>query len=186
MTVAFNLQYPDCHKSILSITNKIRTMKSMFSMYVACRNKACQSGAAADEVPKNCIAFWKVWTPLLETWRLDQSDDVAAPYAMDCDTAAEGGSARPDFHASPLARLHQQGGKRKQSDSEEAGSPATPRTLPMHLAGSALRTIGGQQKPTHGRRKGRPVIASDSDDPVDRIGQMIVSARAMQNERQGA
>ena len=161
----------------------IRTMKSMFSMYVACRNKACQSGAAADEVPKNCIAFWKVWTPLLETWRLDQSDDVAAPYAMDCDTAAEGGSARPDFHASPLARLHQQGGKRKQSDSEEAGSPATPRTLPMHLAGSASRTIGGQQKPTHGRRKGRPVVASDSDDPVDRIGQMIVSARAMQNER---
>jgi hypothetical protein len=53
----------------------------------------------------------------------------------------------------------------------------------MHLAGSASRTIGGQQKPTHGRRKGRPVITSDSDDPVDRIGQMIVSARAMQNER---
>ena len=53
----------------------------------------------------------------------------------------------------------------------------------MHLAGSASRTIGGQQKPTHGRRKGRSVVASDSDDPVDRICQMLVSARAMQNER---
>ncbi len=27
MTVAFNLQYPDCHKSILSITNKSITNK---------------------------------------------------------------------------------------------------------------------------------------------------------------
>jgi hypothetical protein len=53
----------------------------------------------------------------------------------------------------------------------------------MHLAGSASRTIGGQQKPTHGRRKGRSVVASDSDDPVDRICQILVSARAMQNER---
>ncbi len=62
-------------------------------------------------------------------------------------------------------------------------SPATPRTLPMHLAGSASRTIGGQQKPTHDRRKGRSVVTSDSDDPVDRICQMLVSARAIQNER---
>ncbi len=53
----------------------------------------------------------------------------------------------------------------------------------MHLAGSASRTIDGQQNPTHDRRKGRSVVASDSDDPVDRIGQMIVSARSMQNER---
>ncbi len=30
---------------------------------------------------------------------------------------------------------------------------------------------------------GRSVVASDSDDPVDRICQMLVSARAMQNER---
>jgi hypothetical protein len=113
----------------------------------------------------------------------DQSDDVAAPYAMDCDTTAEGGSVRPDFHVSPHVRLHKHGGKCNQSDSEEAGSPATPRILPMHLAGSASRTIGGQQKPTHDRRKGRPVVASDSDDPVDRIGQILVSTPAMQNER---
>ena len=96
-----------------------------------------------------------MWTP-----RLDQSDDVAAPYAMDCDRLLF------DPGCGPFR-----------------GSPATPRTLPMHLAGSASRTIGGQQKPTHGRRKGRSVVASDSDDPVDRICQMLVSARAMQNER---
>ena len=44
------------------------------------------------------IAFWKVWTPLFETWRLDQSDEDTAPYVMGCDTAAEGGSGRLDFH----------------------------------------------------------------------------------------
>jgi hypothetical protein len=36
---------------------------------------------------------------------------------------------------------------------------------------------------THDRRKGRSVVVSDSDDPVDRICQMLVSVRAMQNER---
>jgi hypothetical protein len=51
------------------------------------------------------------------------------------------------------------------------------------MPGSGSRTIGGHQKPTHDRRKGRPVVTSDSDDPVDRIGQMIVSDQAMQNER---
>ncbi len=119
-----------------------------------------------------------MWTP-----RLDQRDDVTAAYVMDCDTAAEGGSDRPDFHVCPHTRLHKQVSKRKQSDSEEAGSPATPRTLPMNLVGSLSRTIGRQKKPTHGRRKGQSMVASDSDDPVDRICQMLVSARAMQNER---
>jgi hypothetical protein len=69
--------------------------------------------------------------------RLNQSDDVATPYVMDCDHLLFDPDVGP-FRV----------------------SPATPHTLPMHLAGSASRTIGRQQKPTHGRRKGRSVLST--------------------------
>jgi hypothetical protein len=183
LTAAFNLKF-SLSKHISTVAEKIRAIKSQFTMYVNQRNRAVnESGAGVEDVPLNAMVWWRPWTPLLEEWGLDKSDDVAAPFTLDCDSALAGGKARPDM--SPGAKKSK--AKRALSDCEEyEPTPTKARNMPAHLVGTSSNIIGGHSKPTHGRPASRQAsvarTSSSSEEPMD-LTTLLQSTREQQRDR---